>query len=234
MGESSMYDKIMENLYMIKTGKPSCTSYAILGTKMNVLVDSGINQSYGILKRDLKEIGVNISDLNLVISTHEHVDHFGANRYLQNKVPVTAHRYAATKIISADDEVLLCRAHGHNPKGYHVHFWLENMNVIDMGDWFLKILHTPGHTSGSICIYEPRKKILISGDTVFARGTISDISSSGSYGEYINSLARLNTMKIDLLLPGHGTISKNVEEDIKKAIHNAKQKHEEFLRKKSN
>lgn len=226
-----MYEKIMENLYMIKTGQPSCTSYVILGTKMNVLVDSGVNQNYGTLKKELKEIGVNISDLNLVISTHEHVDHFGANRYLQNKVPVITHRYAAAKIISADDEVLLCRAHGHNPKGYHIHIWLENMNVIDMGDWFLKILHTPGHTSGSICIYEPRKKILISGDTVFARGTISDISSSGSYGEYINSLARLNTMKIGLLLPGHGAISKNVEKDIKKAIDNAKIKHEAFLKK---
>jgi hypothetical protein len=39
-------------------------------------------------------------------------------------------------------------------------------------------------------------------------------------------------MKIDLLLPGHGAISKNVEKDIKKAIDNAKMKHEEFLRKK--
>ncbi|MEN6551521.1 MAG: MBL fold metallo-hydrolase [Methanobacterium sp.] len=228
-----MYEEIIPNLYMIKTGKPSCTSYLILGTKLNVLVDSGINQNYGILKKDLKEIGTNIRDLNLVINTHEHVDHFGANRYLQNKVPIITHRYAATKIISADDEVLLCRAYGHNPKGYHVHFWLENMNVIDLGDWFLKIFHTPGHTSGSICIYEPRKKILISGDTVFAKGTISNISSSGSYGEYINSLARLNTMKIDLLLPGHGAISKNVEKDIKKAIDNAKMKHEEFLKKKN-
>jgi glyoxylase-like metal-dependent hydrolase (beta-lactamase superfamily II) len=105
------------------------------------------------------------------------------------------------------------------------------MNVIDLGNWFLKIFHTPGHTSGSLCIYEPRKKILISGDTVFARGTISDISSSGSYGEYINSLARLNTMKINLLLPGHGKISTNVEEDIAKAVENAIEKHEKFLNK---
>lgn len=226
-----MYDEIMQNLYIIKTGKPSCTSYVILGTKMNILIDSGINQNFGVLNEDLKEIGIGINDLNMVINTHEHVDHFGANLFLQKKVPIITHRYAATKIVSADDEVLLCRAHGHDPKGYHVHIWLENMNVIDMGDWFLKIFHTPGHTSGSICIYEPRKRILISGDTVFARGTISDISSSGSYGEYINSLARLNTMKIDQLLPGHGTISNNVEEDIKKAIDNAKKKHDEFLKK---
>lgn len=224
-----MYNETMPGLYMIKTGKPGCTSYLILGDKMNVLIDSGINQKFGILKKDLEKIGLKTNQLNMIINTHEHVDHFGANIYLQQKVSILTHRYAATKIISADDEVLLCRAHGHDPKGYHVHLWMENTNIIDLGNWFLKVLHTPGHTSGSICIYEPRKKVLISGDTVFAKGTISNISTSGSYGEYINSLARLNTMKIDLLLPGHGKISMNVEEDIEKAIDNAKKKHYEFL-----
>ncbi len=220
----------MPDLFMIKTDKPSCTSYLILGDTMNILVDPGINQNFKILKEDLDDIGLKTDDLNMIINTHEHVDHFGANIYLQNDVPILTHRYAAAKIISADDEVLLCRAHGHNPKGYHIHLWMENTNVIDLGNWFLKVLHTPGHTSGSICIYEPRKKVLISGDTVFAKGTISDISSSGSYGEYINSLARLNTMKIELLLPGHGKISHDVEKDIQKAIENAKMKHKEFLK----
>lgn len=196
---------------------------------MKVLIDSGISQHFNFLTKDLKDIGVDTRSLNMIINTHEHVDHFGANRYLQERNPILAHRYAATKIVSADDEVMLCRAHGEDPTGYQVNMWLENLNVLDLGDWFLKVLHTPGHTSGSLCIYEPRRKVLISGDTVFARGTISDISSSGSYGEYINSLARLNTMKIDLLLPGHGAISVDVEEDIEKAIENARRKHEHFL-----
>ncbi len=225
-----MYTEIIPNLYLLKTKKPSCKSYLIIGEKMNILIDPGINENFQILQRDLEKIGLNISHLNMVLNTHEHVDHFGANRHLQNTVPISTHRYAGTKIVSADDEVLLCRAHGEDPTGYHVHLWLENLNVLDLGDWFLKILHTPGHTSGSLCIYEPRKKVLISGDTVFAQGTISNISSSGSYGEYINSLARLNTMKIDLLLPGHGALSENVEEDIDKALENANEKHEIFLR----
>jgi len=224
-----MYKEIIPKMYLIKTKKPSCQSYLILGDKMNVLIDPGINQNFEILKKDLRDIGLDMESLNMIINTHEHVDHFGANLYLQEKVPVITHRNAATKIVSADDEVLLCRAHGHDPHGYHVHMWLENMNVMDLGRWFLKIFHTPGHTSGSLCVYEPRKRILISGDTVFARGTISNISSSGSYGEYINSLARLNTMKIDLLLPGHGKISSSVEDDIDKAIRNATRKHEKFL-----
>lgn len=224
-----MYKEIIPGMYLVKTKKPSCQSYLILGDKMNVLIDPGINQNFEILKKDLHEIGLDMDSLNMIINTHEHVDHFGANLYLQEKVPVLTHRNAATKIVSADDEVLLCRAHGHDPHGYHVHMWMENMNVMDLGGWFLKIFHTPGHTSGSLCVYEPRKKLLISGDTVFARGTISNISSSGSYGEYINSLARLNTMKIDLLLPGHGKISSSVEEDIDKAIRKATRKHEKFL-----
>jgi len=224
-----MYEKIIPNLYLLKTKKPSCNSYLILGEKMKVLIDPGINEHFKILQNDLEELNINLWELDMVINTHEHVDHFGANRNLQNRVPILSHRYAATKIISADDEVLLCRAHGENPTGYHVTLWLENLNVVDIGDWFLKILHTPGHTSGSLCIYEPRKKVLISGDTIFAQGTISNISRSGSYGEYINSLARLNTMKIKLLLPGHGSISVNVESDIQKAIKNAKHKHGQFL-----
>lgn len=225
-----MYDEIIPNLYLLKTKKPSSNSYFILGKKLKVLIDSGISQDFNTLIKDMKRIGVDSDSLSMVINTHEHVDHFGANRFLQETVTIVAHRYAATKIVSADDEVLLCRAHGEDPTGYQVNIWLENLNVIDLGDWFLKIIHTPGHTSGSLCIYEPRKKVLISGDTVFARGTISNISSSGSYGEYINSLARLNTMKIDMLLPGHGAISVNVEEDIENAIKNAKKKHQSFLK----
>lgn len=45
------------------------------------------------------------------------MDHFGANRHLQEKALILTHRYTATKIVSADDEVILCRAHGENPTG---------------------------------------------------------------------------------------------------------------------
>ena len=218
-----MIKEIIPNLYLIKTGKPSSNSYLIKGRDLNVLIDPGISEQFPNLERKLGNLDVNIGDVDMVINTHEHVDHFGANQHLPEKVPILAHRYAAAKIVSADDEVLLCRAHGEDPNGFKVNIWLENLNVLDTGDWFLKILHTPGHTSGSLCIYEPRRKVLISGDTVFGQGTISNISSSGSYGEYINSLARLYTMKINVLLPGHGRISQDAEEDIIRAKKNAEE-----------
>ncbi|VUT27727.1 MAG: hydroxyacylglutathione hydrolase [Candidatus Syntrophoarchaeum sp. GoM_oil] len=224
-----MYTEIIPELYRIDTGKPSSLSYLIRTDDRNVLIDPGVVEHLEFLLNDLEAIGVEPEEIDLVINTHDHFDHIGANKYFQKHALIAAHRYAATKIISADDEVLMCRAHGQDVTGYEVNIWLMNINVITLGDWFLKVIHTPGHTSGSICIFEPYKRFLISGDTVFADGTISEIARSGSYGEYINSLARLNTMKIDMLLPGHGNISENAESDILKAIENAKLQHEEFL-----
>ncbi|MDO5852004.1 MAG: MBL fold metallo-hydrolase [Methanobacteriaceae archaeon] len=224
-----MYEKIKDSLYKIKTERPSCTSYLIIDQQKILLIDPGLYQKYPILKKELNNIGIKPEDIDMVINTHEHADHMGANKYFQNTATIMTHRYAATKIIYADEEVLHCRGHGHDPRGYNVHLWLENNNVLELDDWFLKILYTPGHTSGSLCVYEPRKRILFSGDTVFSKGTISKISDSGSYGEYINSLSRLNTLKINQLLPGHGSVSNDVEEDIQKALINAKSRHEEFL-----
>ena len=88
------------------------------------------------------------------------------------------------------------------------------------------VLYTPGHTSGSVCYYEEEKRILFTGDTVYAKGTISDLSYSGNYGSYIKSLNTLNSLKVDTMLPGHGAISTDVEEDLNKAILNATRRYE--------
>lgn len=227
-----MYEKIKDSLYKIKTERPSCTSYLILDDQRNILIDPGLYQKYDLLKETLGDIGIKPEDINIVLNTHEHADHIGANKYFQNSATIIAHRHAANKIIRADDEVLHCRSHGDIPLGYNVHLWLENNNVLELDDWFIKTLYTPGHTSGSVCFYEPRKKILFSGDTVFAKGTISKITDSGSYGEYINSLSIINTLKIDLILPGHGSITTDVDNDLQKAIGNAKDAISNYLNQK--
>jgi len=86
----------------------------------------------------------------------------------------------------------------------------------------LIVIHTPGHTSGSICTYEFKTKALFSGDTVFAGGTLSYITESGSVGGYINSITRLEARKILRIFPCHGDVSQNPEQDPSQAILNAK------------
>jgi glyoxylase-like metal-dependent hydrolase (beta-lactamase superfamily II) len=102
-----------------------------------------------------------------------------------------------------------------------VHLWLEDKSLFDLGNYVLEIVHTPGHTSGSICIYEVTSRLLFSGDTVFSGGTLSYISESGSLGDYINSIRRLATLKVSEICPGHGRISLSPDEDMEKAVVNA-------------
>jgi hydroxyacylglutathione hydrolase len=205
--------KVARGLYKIKPGKYSAFSYLITAD-INVLIDSGLMSDYPRLEEGLFELGLKPDDIDIVLNTHEHCDHVGGNIYLQEHSVIGAYKYSAVKIRYGDDDVMRCRHHGEIFPGSRVHLWLNNADVIDAGSWVLKVVHTPGHTSGSMCLYEPRKRVLFSGDTLFAHGTVSNIYDSGSLGEYFNSLRLLKTLKIDLLLPGHGWESRNVERDI--------------------
>ena len=99
--------KIKDSLYKIKTERPSCTSFiSFLDDQKNILIDPGLCQKFYLLEENLEEIGVKVEDIDIVLNTHEHGDHIGANKYFQNTAIIMAHRYAATKIIYSDAEVL--------------------------------------------------------------------------------------------------------------------------------
>jgi glyoxylase-like metal-dependent hydrolase (beta-lactamase superfamily II) len=218
-------DRIIElqpNIFRLKGEDSSSHSYLIRGDYKNVLIDSGVDKNFSKLQKSLLTLGLKIRDIDIVINTHEHFDHIGANRYFQDYSLIAAHRFAATKITVEDRYVTMYKSGDLNEPSLRVHLWLESKSRFDLGNYSLNIIHTPGHTSGSICIYEPVRKILFAGDTVFAGGTLSYIGESGSVGDYIDSISHLATRKINELYPGHGKVSKSPEEDMQKAILNAR------------
>ncbi len=218
-------DRIIElqpNIFRLKGEDTSSHSYLIRGDYKNVLIDSGVDKNFSKLQKSLLTLGLKIRDIDIVINTHEHFDHIGANRYFQDYALIAAHRFAATKITVEDRYVTMYKSGDLNAPSLKVHLWLESKSRFNLGNYSLNIIHTPGHTSGSICIYEPVRKILFTGDTVFAGGTLSYIGESGSVGDYIDSISHLATRKINEFYPGHGKISKSPEEDMQKAILNAR------------
>ena len=218
-------DRIIElqpNIFRLKGEGTSSHSYLIRGDYKNILIDSGVDNNFSKLQKSLLMLGLKIRDIDIVINTHEHFDHIGANRYFQDYALIAAHRFAATKITVEDRYVTMYKSGDLNEPSLRVHLWLESKSRFNLGNYSLNIIHTPGHTSGSICIYEPVRKILFTGDTVFAGGTLSYIGESGSVGDYIDSISHLATRKINEFYPGHGKISKSPEEDMQKAILNAR------------
>jgi hydroxyacylglutathione hydrolase len=215
-------EEIRQNIYLLRGEGKGSHNYLIRASYLNVLIDSGLDQNFLCLQEQLLSLGLKVRDIDLVINTHEHLDHIGSNRYFQESSLIAAHRFAATKITLEDHYVTLYRSGDRNEVPLRIHLWLENRSFFDLGSHTLEVIHTPGHTSGSICIYEFKTKVPFSGDTVFAGGTLSYIAESGSVGDYVNSIMRLEARKISEIYPGHGNISKNPGQDLPQAIINAK------------
>jgi glyoxylase-like metal-dependent hydrolase (beta-lactamase superfamily II) len=58
--------------------------------------------------------------------------------------------------------------------------WLDGNNLLDLGNYRLQTIHTPGHCSGCLSLYEPDQRLLFTGDTLLAGGIFSGVLTSGA------------------------------------------------------
>jgi glyoxylase-like metal-dependent hydrolase (beta-lactamase superfamily II) len=143
--------------------------------------------------------------LKFVVTSHRHWDHIGDNA-------------AVVEATGATLAVHVADRHGlERPEPLFAPFEilpsipaldLAEHDVIRFGDIRLEVLHTPGHTEGSICLLANDQRLLFTGDTLF-RGGLGRVDLPGASPEaMVESLARLSTLEPDLrVLPGHGADS---------------------------
>ncbi len=222
--DSSAYRiaELRPNVYHLGHPALGSNSYVIRGHHKNVLIDPGMKAFFPDMKAALKQIGLSPRDLHLIILTHEHFDHIGASTYFAGSAVIAAHRLAANKIELQDEFVTWLEHVDGITRPFHAEIWLEDGAIIDVGNYSLRVVHTPGHTSGCICLYEADERVLFTGDTVFSGGALSIISSSGSISDYICSLQRLSALKVKELYPGHGSMSEDPEGDVVRALGRAR------------
>lgn len=218
------------NVYQFYSRGAGSHVYLILGEELNILIDTGIITKFNSFNYLITtEVGLKVEDIDMVINTHEHFDHISSNAYFH--CPIAAHRWAAAKIHNSDELITKGKKWGVDLTDLRINIWLEDRNIIDLGNTFLKVVETPGHTSGCICLYEPYKHYIFSGDTLF-KGAITNIYESGSMSEYIDSLEILNQLKIKCFYPSHGKCVLNqqdVNREIENSMVNAKMELEAFI-----
>jgi len=195
-----------------------CKVYLVRGRKKNLLVDTGLPSDAELIAAQLAELGLSRADIHIIVLTHEHVDHVGGVPFFPPATVVAAHDRAANKISLQDEFVMMSQAFGHRVEDFHIDIHLHHGTLIDVGGCVLHTLHTPGHCSGAICLYEPEHQLLFTGDTVFAGGTLGGIFPSGNISDYIGTLQQLNSLRLAGLCPGHGRISTAPREDLARAI----------------
>ncbi len=140
--------------------------------------------------------------LKIIVSSHRHWDHIGDNAALMSS---TGARLAAH---------LLDRHGIEHPAPIAAPFPippsvpaldLAEGGVVRFGSIRLTVLHTPGHTEGSVCLLAPDEALLFSGDTLFAGGWGRIDLPGGSRDQMVDSLARLTGLDDHVrVLPGHG------------------------------
>ncbi|MCW1301032.1 MAG: MBL fold metallo-hydrolase [Candidatus Nanoarchaeia archaeon] len=204
--------RILKHIYLYRERSRigDCNTY-YLGGKYNILVDPGNPKFIQSKIEEMEREGVDIKQVRLVINTHAHPDHSAANNFIVKlsgaKIfvhPLELRSFEFNKIIARflNIEFSDFKSSSETPK-----------------EEGIQILHTPGHTAGSISIYLPHSKTIITGDLIF-RGAVGRTDlPGGSSSDLRNSLATISKLKIAYLLPGHGEIvsgEKEVQKNFKK------------------
>jgi glyoxylase-like metal-dependent hydrolase (beta-lactamase superfamily II) len=210
-----------------------CNQYIISDDKNGelVLFDAGNGQSLKGLIEGMKNIELDYQAITKVYLTHEHVDHvIGIYPLMEllKKNPPKLYAFTETaKIIKEGNESKIFPGNlGINASMFGVNIKpldvieLKNNEVFNIGSNFtFKVYHTPGHSEGSICYYEPNKKILIPGDLVFTGGSFGRYDfPGGSLKKLIESIKFTTTLDVHYLLPGHMGISDNGTRSIQESF----------------
>ncbi len=247
-----MPQEILPDLYTIEVPLPAnplkaTNVYVVRDGERSLIVDTGMDRDecMDALSSGLRELEVDLAKADFFI-THLHADHSGLvarlatptskiyfgeadgtvvmeieGKYFQ-QVP----RMARMHGFPEDD---IERAlHGHPGYKYAAKQKIEFQAVGDedrvgIGDYDFEVIETPGHTSGHVCMYEPRHKLFVAGDHVLGDITpnISHWSADDSgdpLKEYLASLEKVRDLDVELVLPGHRRLFKNYRERIDEIV----------------
>jgi len=215
-------DQIRNHLYLIEDSGEALLIDAHIGTAAEKVLEA------------VQEI-IELDNLRTVLLTHGHTDHIGACPLIEEKTnaDIAVHIADAQYVedpwiqfltlyqnlnISANAYEDFLKLAGE--RGVKVTRPLHGGDALEVGSVKLQIVHTPGHSPGSVCIYEPDTKTLFSGDVLipsdwFPRrlGVIHDAYT------HLRSLESLSNMDIEVLCPGHEPIRRGSEVEREFSLH---------------
>ncbi len=209
--------KLLNKLYCYfwRGWENNCNVY-LIDDGLRVLIDPGHRKFLSWLLRSMEADGFEPRDIDLVINTHSHPDHCEADIDFVDmaRAKVTMHRIEEEYL--RGEGSLLFKMMGLDPSQLTVHFHLAE--ELKLNDVRLLVIHTPGHTPGSVCFYWPEEEVLISGDLIF-EGGVGRVDLPGGNGELLKkSIRKVSKLKIRYLLPGHGEMvagREDVEENFR-------------------
>jgi glyoxylase-like metal-dependent hydrolase (beta-lactamase superfamily II) len=191
-------------------GVPHGNAWAVRAGDGIVLVDTGVHEpgSMAQLELALAMAGWQLEDVRLLVCTHAHSDHYGQAATILDRVGCELwmhpnHRHTTVEKYDADRFAGFPLPDRHLVDGVEVES--------DLGTW--QAVETPGHAPSHVCLWQPERRLLISGDHLLGRVALSlDFGHTPDpAGEFLRSLDRVEALNPRLCLSGHGRTFTDVQ-----------------------
>jgi len=229
-------------------------SYVIRDEKRNLIIDTGMDrpECARALRAGLAELDIGLARTDFFI-THLHADHIGLVTSLASRDAVVYFSRPDAELLESISspgvflEMLVERARkagypeseieasvrrhpglNYIPPRYPPFTFVSDGQLLEIGEYRFECLATPGHTTGHFCLYEPHRKLLLSGDHILGDITPNITlweEESDPLGDYLASLDKVARLEVELVLPGH----RGVIRDCRRRIEELKQHHQERL-----
>lgn len=180
---------------------PGTNSY-LIGDKVQCLLDPGPRDD-AQFESFMTAIGSN--RLAYILVTHTHGDHSPGALQLQEATGAELVGLPAPEVP------------GHDRSFKPGRQWLHN-EVIDCGDYSIRLLHTPGHVSNHICFLLQEEQLLFTGDHILQGTTSVILPPDGDMAAYLESLQSLQTLPLQALAPGHGELMLEPQAEIRNLV----------------
>ncbi len=261
--EAKRLRKDLEAKPRVTKGLPYVLPYLVKRGDETVLIDCGWNteDAYKALEEGMREHGSHPSEITKLVITHVHPDHYGMAGKLkqisscevvihEKDAEVIKDRYLAPKNLTEGMERFM-EMNGV-PELSAPTMSRGSMGMIDkvsavppdqsvkggevmrVGDFEFELIWTPGHSPGHICIYEPNRKILFTGDhilpTITPNVSIHTQTHGSPLGDYMRSLDVVEDLDVDYVLPAHEFDIKVLKTRIREIHDHHKQRLDEMLR----
>ena len=213
-------DSIDRDTYVISEPahweEPHC--YLLLGKERAILIDTGLGVSN--IRKEVKRI---TSLPILVVTTHVHWDHIGGHGQFDNfavhkseeewisgrfPLPLDAVKHNLTHrpcSFPEDFDPLRYQIFQGNPT-----LFLQDGDILELGERRLQIIHTPGHSPGHCCFYEPERRFLYSGDLIY-RGCLDSFYPTTDPLQFYQSVKKIGQLDVRQIFPGHHSLDISVD-----------------------
>lgn len=163
-----------------------------LDFKEKIIIDTGPRPYRAIVEEELGKV-IDLKRIGRVVFTHLHYDHTG-----------NFDLFANAKFYASLEEINLLKENKTYAIGDPLLAMRFKVKLHPLKDFSgLKVIKTPGHTKGSVCLYYTKEKVLFSGDTLFFNGFGRIDFPFSDPGRMEESLEKIGRIKYKVLAPGH-------------------------------